>query len=67
MASLTKTKETYSFPSRFGSHNSMVIATDGDAVICKDEYGEYKTNVNQLDNGSADPNRWDLSHRGIKL
>ena len=59
-------KTTYQFPSRFGSHASMVIGEEGDFVVCKDEYGEYRTEKTRLDNGSADPNRWCLTKRGIK-
>lgn len=54
--------EVYPYPSRFGSHKSMVIR-DGsdygepDRVVCQDEYGEYNTFKSRLDTGVADPNR----------
>ena len=51
-------EETYLFPSRYGSHKSMVIKEDGEIVTCKDEYGEYKTSKDRLDTGGADPNRY---------
>ena len=60
-------KTVYAFPSRFGSHSSMVIKTLEDTVICKDEFGEYETKASRLDDGTADPNRWDLNHRGVKV
>ena len=52
-----KKAEPYPYPSRFGSHKSMVVSEHGDKVICKDEFGEYRTFVNRLDNGLADPKR----------
>ena len=51
-------KEVYPYPSRYGSHRSMVISKDGDKVVCKDEFGEYETTVGRLDNGLADPRRY---------
>lgn len=52
----------YPYPSRYGSHKSMVVKdsddyNDTDYVVCKDEFGEYITSKNRLDNGLADPNR----------
>ena len=59
-------KETpYNYPSRFGSHASMVDKdrTDKlgnpDLVVCKDEFGFYTTYKRRLDSGLADPNRYD--------
>ena len=51
----------YPYESRFGSHKSMVVHAPTDnptMVICKDEFGEYTTYRNRLDNGSADPERY---------
>ena len=60
--------DKYMYPSRFGSHQTMVIKTNEDGtVVCKDEYGEYTTMSKRLDNGAADPNRWDLPHRKVVL
>lgn len=69
-------KENYVFPSRFGSHASMVdkeatnklIPYESDNVVLKDEFGFYTTLKNRLDTGLADPNRytdidWDQEHR----
>ena len=50
--------EKYPYPSRYGSHKCMVIRESYDAVLCKDEHGEYFTEKNRLDNGKADPNRY---------
>lgn len=53
-------------PSRFGSHKSMLVRDLEDGwVICKDEWGEYKTLKNRLDSGLSDPYRWD--RKDIKL
>jgi len=50
-------KENYPFPSRYGSHKSMIVKEYDNSVVCKDEYGEYLTEKKQLDSGLADPNR----------
>ena len=62
----------YLYPSRFGSHASMVVREPGedpsdlqaDQVVCKDEYGEYVTLRSRLDNGLADPVRHAQSRLG---
>lgn len=57
-------KEVYQYPSRFGSHKTMVDETatkklkDSSFVVCKDEFGLYTTQVERLDSGLADPNRY---------
>lgn len=58
-------KFTYAYPSPYGSHTSMVdqektteLKQEG-RVVCKDEYGTYVTDTFWLDNGMADPNRYD--------
>ncbi len=48
---------TYPFPSRFGSHSSMVLSQNEDEVLCEDEFGRYSTSKKNLDSGLADPNR----------
>lgn len=61
-------KAVYGYSSRFGSHKSMVVKTvDDNKVVCKDEFGEYTTNVKRLDDGTADPARFDLPHRKVSL
>lgn len=56
-------KEIYPYPSRYGSHNSMVVQdetsklTNKDMVVCKDEHGKYITEKKYLDCGLADPYR----------
>jgi len=57
-------KVDYPYPSRYGSHQSMVDATrtvelmlEG-WVICTDDNGKYATERKKLDNGLADPNRY---------
>lgn len=55
---------TYSYPSRFGSHTSMIDQDEttklGDAalVACRDEFGVYVTEKARLDTGLADPKRY---------
>ena len=51
-------KEKYPYPSRYGSHESMIVALGHRIVVCEDELGEYDTEEKYLDNGLADPNRW---------
>lgn len=58
-----KEENKYKYPSRFGSHMSMVNV-DGTAslrasgntedVICTDEYGDYITKTTKLDDGEVD-------------
>ena len=50
-------KEIYPYLSRYGSHSDMVVRENGDKVICKDEFGEYETTRDRLDNKLADPRR----------
>ena len=62
-------QEVYKYPSRFGSHKSMVVTEspteeESGKVICEDEFGRYETQVNRLDNGCADPNRFASSRLG---
>ena len=56
-------KEKYSYPSRFGSHESMIDeeATEkrtDDKVVLRDEHGPYVTERSRLDTKLADPNRY---------
>lgn len=59
-----KEVSNYKYPSRFGSHASMInqAATaelnDPDLVVLTDEFGNYSTYKNRLDNGFADPKRF---------
>ena len=50
-------------PSRYGSHESMVVdhVTTGDVewVALRDEKGVYNTTTDRLDTGLADPRRYD--------
>ena len=52
----SKEKE-YPYPSRYGSHKSMVVDENvGEAwVACEDEKGLYATSRHHLDNGLTDP------------
>ncbi len=53
-------KEKYPYPSKFGSHKSMVVGLGEQViVVCQDELGEYETDKWRLDNGLADPNRFE--------
>jgi len=54
-----KNSVVYPYPSRYGSHKSMIVSENGDGtVVCKDECGEYITYATILDNGLADPHRF---------
>lgn len=61
----SNSKQAYPYPSRFGSHKSMVIeyvlldnlGDDTAKAILEDEHGTYITDVDRLDSGLADPNR----------
>ncbi len=55
--------EKYPFPSRYGSHSSMVFSRIGKRVICRDEHGLYYTDPERLDNGLADPNRYNEARK----
>jgi len=63
---LPSSKKSYDFPSRFGSHSSMINQAETDklqevtksAVVLTDEYGEYITDKVNLDTGLADPARY---------
>ena len=58
-------QETYDYPTRFGSHSSMIDEEkteelkDDQEVVLKDEHGYYTTHKKKLDSGLADPNRYD--------
>ncbi len=55
-------KEKYPYPSKFGSHEGMCIDKVNylsGRCLCKDELGEYETDRYRLDNGLADPNRFE--------
>lgn len=50
--------KTITTPSFFGSHKSMVVKNlENGKCLCKDDSGEYITEIKRLDNGLADPNR----------
>jgi hypothetical protein len=49
---------TITTPSPYGSHLSMLVRElENGKVVLKDDYGEYTTTRDRLDNGMADPNR----------
>lgn len=54
-----KKVKDYPYPSRFGSHSSMVkeLVIPG-VVKLTDEFGDYTTEASRLDTGIADPNRF---------
>lgn len=53
-------------PSLYGSHESMVIEENCDgSVTCRDAFGDYTTNKGVLDNGFADPNRYNNRGAGV--
>lgn len=54
-------KSRYPYPSRFGSHSSMIQDSpenNDKYCVCLDEHGSYLTERAKLDNGMADPNRY---------
>ena len=59
--------EKYPHPTRYGSHSSMIDEekteelSDKNLVVLKDEHGYYTTSRKNLDNGLADPKRYELS------
>lgn len=64
-------KAEYPYPTRFGSHASMIdlqetakLEKEG-MVVLKDENGFYITERGRVDSGMADPNRYETSR--IKL
>ena len=66
-------KKAYAFPSRFGSHLSMLninknsLTTTNGNVILTDKHGDYETHCSRLDSGLADPNRYGNVKRLSKL
>ena len=59
-----QSKEKYSYPTRFGSHSSMIDEkktselNDENKVVLLDEHGYYITSRDRLDSGSVDPRRY---------
>ena len=57
-------QEAYEYPTRFGSHSSMVDEektgelNDDQRVVLEDEHGYYTTHKKKLDSGLADPSRY---------
>ena len=45
------------YPSRYGSHASMVIIDFGNDVVLKDNHGYYLTTKNRMDTGLVDQQR----------
>jgi len=73
----SKTVVQRPYPSEFGSHSSMIDEAKTqtqhvtynvslDNVICKDQFGHYETEKWRIDNGLADPNRWNGSRIKIE-
>lgn len=47
----------------YGSHKELIVVDESiplgpNEVLCKDERGIYKTTIDRIDSGLADPNRW---------
>lgn len=61
---MSSKKPVNPYPSSFGSHKSMVNEKESEElipygwVVCEDENGPYATQVEKLDSGLADPNRY---------
>ena len=64
---LIKPPERYKYPTRYGSHLSMVDEektgelNKENNVVIEDEHGYYITDESRLDSGLADPNRYKTS------
>jgi len=64
---IIKKPEAYTYPTRYGSHASMVdMEKTGELnkenkVVIQDEHGYYVTDESRLDSGLADPNRYKIS------
>jgi len=63
-----KAQGDYPYPSRFGSHSSMMVDPQPedlgqDEVFLEDEYGQYVTERKFLDTGLMDPHRTNGSKR----
>ena len=62
-----KKPEAYTYPTRYGSHASMVDEektnelNDENKVVIQDEHGYYITDKSRLDSGLADPKRYNTS------
>ena len=61
---IIKPPERYKYPTRYGSHLSMVDEektgelNKENKVVIEDEHGYYITDESRLDNGLADPKRY---------
>lgn len=64
---MAKKPTIYPYKSRFGTHANMVLSDNGHLCVCKDEYGKYLTLLSRVDNGLADPARYDLTKRNIDI
>ena len=66
--------ESYPLPSRYGSHSCMVVAEFlavtptgiEDCVLMQDEWGQYWTTTDRIDNGLADFNRCENRGSGFE-
>jgi len=64
---IIKPPERYKYPTRYGSHLSMVDEektgelNKENKVVIEDEHGYYITDESRLDSGLADPNRYKTS------
>jgi hypothetical protein len=63
-------KEKYKYPSRFGSHSSMINydettkLNDIDRIVLTDEFGDYITYRENIDRPETDQNRCRSSRLG---
>lgn len=49
----------YEYPSRFGSHSSMIVKDNEDGTsTLKDEFGGYTTPNSRINSGLSDSNRY---------
>lgn len=73
MTRQSNANKEYPYPTRFGSHASMIDA-EGTArlekegiVALMDENGLYVTERSRIDNGLADPNRYAASRLKVLI
>ena len=59
-----KKVEPYKYPTRYGSHSSMIDEKKTEElnkenkVVIQDEHGYYVTDEDRIDNGLSDPKRY---------
>ena len=66
---VVKKEEKYPYPSRFGSHSSMIVHADStlpSLVVLEDEHGLYTTDISRVDSGLSDSHRYAASRLKLR-